>query len=79
MEIEVYKLIAQRVPPGDCWQLLDEEKIYSSLTETLEAYFAKVQKAYDFKLSPLKGEIYIITNKMVIPEPHKKFNIYGDW
>ena len=79
MEIEVYKLIAQRVPPGDRWQLLDEEKIYSSLTETLEAYFAKVQKAYDFKLSPLKGEIYIITNKMVIPEPPKKYNIYGDY
>ena len=79
MEIEVYKLIAQRVPPGDRWQLLDEEKIYSSLTETLEAYFTKVQKAYDFKLSPLKGEIYIITNEMVIPEPPKKFNIYGDY
>jgi len=79
MEIEVYKLIAKRVPPGDRWQLLDEEKVYSSLTETLEAYFAKVQKAYDFKLSPLKGEIYIITNEMVIPEPPKKFNIYGDY
>jgi hypothetical protein len=79
MEIEVYKLIAQRVPPGDRWQLLDEEKVYSSLTETLEAHFAKVQKAYDFKLSPLKGEIYIITNEMIIPEPPKKFNIYGDY
>ena len=79
MEIEVYKLIAKRVPPGDRWQLLDEEKVYSSLTETLEAYFAKVQKAYDFKLSPLKGEIYIITNEMIIPEPPKKFNIYGDY
>ena len=79
MEKEVYKLIAQRVPPGDRWQLLDEEKIYSSLTETLEAYFAKVQKAYDFKLSPLKGEIYIITNETVAPEPPKKFNIYGDY
>jgi len=79
MEKEVYKLIAKRVPPGDRWQLLDEEKIYSSLTETLEAYFAKVQKAYDFKLSPLKGEIYIITNETVAPEPPKKFNIYGDY
>jgi hypothetical protein len=79
MEKEVYKLIAKRVPPGDRWQLLDEEKVYSSLTETLEAHFAKVQKAYDFKLSPLKGEIYIITNEMVIPEPPKKFNIYGDY
>jgi hypothetical protein len=79
MEKEVYKLIAKRVPPGDRWQLLDEEKIYSSLTETLEAYFAKVQKAYDFKLSPLKGEINIITNETVAPEPPKKFNIYGDY
>jgi hypothetical protein len=79
MEKEVYKLIAKRVPPGDRWQLLDEEKVYSSLTETLEAYFAKVQKAYDFKLSPLKGEIYIITNETVAPEPPKKFNIYGDY
>jgi hypothetical protein len=82
MEVEVYKLIATRVPPSDRWRLVDdgpESKIYSSLTETLEAHFAKVQKAYDFKLSPLKGEIYIITNEMVIPEPPKKFNIYGDY
>ena len=79
MEKEVYRLIAKRVPPGDRWQLLDEEKVYSSLTETLEAYFAKVQKVYDFKLSPLKGEIYIITNEIVAPEPPKKFNIYGDY
>jgi hypothetical protein len=82
MEIEVYKLIATRVPPSDRWRLVDdgsESKIYSSLTETLEAYFAKVQKTYDFKLSPLKGEIYIITNEIVIPEPPKKFNIYGDY
>lgn len=82
MEKEVYKLIATRVPPSDRWRLVDdgpESKIYLSLTETLEAYFAKVQKTYDFKLSPLKGEIYIITNETVQPEPPKKFNIYGDY
>lgn len=82
MKKEVYKLIATRVPPSDRWRLVDDEsesKIYLSLTETLEAYFAKVQKVYDFKLSPLKGEIYIITNETVAPEPPKKFNIYGDY
>jgi len=81
MEKEVYILIAKRRAPGDNWILIDDEKqiIHSSLTETLEAYFAKVQKVYDFKLSPLKGEIYIITNEIVAPEPPKKFNIYGDY
>jgi hypothetical protein len=81
MEKEVYILIAKRVPPGDRFVLIDDKTntIHSSLTETLEAYFAKVQKAYDFKLSPLKGEIYVITNETVVPEPPKKFNIYGDY
>jgi len=81
MEKEVYTLIAKRVPPGDRFVLIDDKTntVHLSLTETLEVYFAKVQKAYDFKLSPLKGEIYIITNETVAPEPPKKFNIYGDY
>jgi len=82
MEKEVYKLIATRVPPSDRWRLVDdgpESKIYLSLTETLEAYYQNTQLRVDFKLSPLKGEIYIITNETVAPEPPKKFNIYGDY
>jgi len=82
MEKEVYKLIAKRVPPSDRWRLVDdgpESKIYLSLTETLEAYYQNTQLRVDFKLSPLKGEIYIITNETVAPEPPKKFNIYGDY
>ena len=46
MEIEVYRLIATRVPPSDRWRLVDdgpESKIYSSLTETLEAYYQNTQ------------------------------------
>jgi hypothetical protein len=80
-QVEKNILIAQRVPPGDRWSLVDgsTKDVHNSLTETLEAYFAKVQKAYDFKLSPLKGEIYIITNETVASEPPKKFNIYGDY
>jgi len=83
MEKEVYKLIAKRVPPGDSWSLVDDEKIiHKSLTETLEAYFQKTQIKCEFRLAPLKGELYMITTEEVAPPPPappKKFNIYGDW
>jgi hypothetical protein len=74
-------LVARRSPPGDNWSLIDDEKqiIYKSLTETLEAYFQKVQKPYEFRLAPLKGELYIITSEEVQSPPPKKFNIYGDY
>jgi hypothetical protein len=74
-------LIARRVPPGDQWCLVDDEKqiVHKSLTETLEAYFQKVNKPYEFRLAPLKGELYIITTEEVAPTPPKRFNIYGDW
>jgi len=74
-------LIARRVPPGDQWCLVDDEKqiVHKSLTETLEAYFQKVNKPYEFRLAPLKGELYIITTEEVAPTPPKRFNIYGDY
>lgn len=74
-------LIAKRVPPGDKWQLVDDETktVHNSLTETLEAFFQKVNKPYEFRLAPLKGELYIITTEEVVPPPPKKFNIYGDY
>jgi hypothetical protein len=78
---EINVLIAQRVPPGDSWSLIDEDTVHKSLTETLEAYFQKVQKPCEFRLAPLKGELYVITTKeeTVKVEPPKKFNIYGDY
>jgi hypothetical protein len=82
MEIkEKNVLIARRVPPGDKWVLVDDDKqiVHSSLTETLEAYFQKVQRPYEFRLAPLKGELYIITTEEVAPPPPKRFNIYGDY
>lgn len=74
-------LIARRVPPGDQWCLEDDEKrhVHKSLTDTLEAYFQKTQKPCDFRLSPLKGELYIITTEEIAPPPPKRFNIYGDY
>ena len=82
MEIkEKNVLIARRVPPGDKWVLVDDDKqiVHLSLTETLEAYFQKVQRPYEFRLAPLKGELYIITTEEVAPPPPKRFNIYGDY
>jgi hypothetical protein len=78
---EINVLIAQRVPPGDRWSLIDEDTVHKSLTETLEAYFQKVNQPCEFRLAPLKGELYVITTKeeTVKVEPPKKFNIYGDY
>jgi hypothetical protein len=78
---EINILIAQRVPPGDRWSLINEDTIHNSLTETLEAYFQKVNQPCEFRLAPLKGELYMITTKeeTVKVEPPKKFNIYGDY
>ena len=74
-------LIARRVPPGDQWCLVDDEKqiVHKSLTETLEAYFQKTQIPCEFRLAPLKGELYAITTEEVAPEPPRKFNINGDY
>jgi DNA topoisomerase VI subunit B len=78
---EINVLIAQRVPPGDGWSLIGEDIVYKSLTETLEAHFQKTKEPCEFRLAPLKGELYMITTKeeTVKVEPPKKFNIYGDY
>ena len=78
-QVEKNILIAKRVPPGDRYSLLNEDKVYNSLTETLEAYFKKSGIGCDFRLSPLKGELYMISTEEITPEPPKKFNIYGDY
>lgn len=78
---EVNILIAQRVPPGDRWSLINEDTIHKSLTETLEAYFQKTNEPCEFRLAPLKGELYMITTKeeTIKQDPPKKYNIYGDF
>ena len=80
---EYNTLIATRVPPSDRWRLVDdgdEGKVHNSLTSTLEAYFQKVKEPCEFRLAPLKGELYVITTKEVqIKEiPPKRSSIYGD-
>jgi hypothetical protein len=81
MEQEKNILIARRVPPSDQWCLVDDAKqiVHKSLTETLEAYYQKTQNKCEFRLAPLKGELYIITTENVEAPPSKRFNIYGDY
>ena len=75
-------LIAKRRPLGDSWVLLsDPNHVYPSLTEALEGYFQETQQPCDFRLSPIKGELYAISTTVaeIKPIPPKKFNMYGDY
>ena len=80
--IERNELIATRVPPGDRFSLVDDSKkiIHKSLTDTLEAYLMSTNFKGEYRLAPLDGKLYAIksTEEEVVPEPVKKYNIYGD-
>jgi|TARA_R110002072_G_scaffold2785_3_gene22115 hypothetical protein len=77
-------LIARRVPPGDRFRLVANEPegpVHTSLTDTLEAYMTKTGFRGEYRLAPLKGELYAINAEEVqitIEQP-KKYGIYGDY
>jgi len=78
------KLIARRVPPGDKWKLVinpDDVTVYKTLTDCLEAYMVKTGFKGEYRLAPLKSELYAIstTEEEVIVEPEKKYSIYGEF
>lgn len=81
--VEQNILIAKRIPPSDRWRLTSEEPdgiIHKSLTNVLEAYMVKTQFKGEYRLAPLKSELYaIITEEVSIKsEPEKKYSIYGE-
>ena len=78
---EILELIATRVPHGDRWSLEGDKVVHKSLTEALEAWFAKTGQKAQFRLAPLEGKLYVIRTEEVEVkvEPPKKFNIYGDY
>ena len=81
-EVEKNIKIADRVPPGDKWQVVGVKEIQPSLTDALNAYYvSSTVKPQAFRLEPIKGNLYIITTEDVeiIPEPSKKFDLYGDY
>jgi len=82
--VENKTLIARRVPPGDKWRLVANEPegpVHKTLTDTLEAYMVKTGFRGEYRLAPLKGELYAISTKeLEIEEPvEQKFSIYGEY
>ena len=72
------ELKAKRVPPGDRWALTsgDDDKIYSSLTEVLNAIYMYTGLG-QFYLDAQKGEVHVEDGKEK-PEPIKKYSLYGE-
>jgi len=87
MEIKIEEkniLIARRVPPSDRWRLVANEPdgpIHKSLTDALEAYMVKTGFKGEYRLAPLKSELYAIqTDEIEVkPEPIKQYSIYGEF
>ena len=73
--IEEIELIAQRVPPGDKWELLiDKENVIEGLVQTLNQYVRKTKFKGHYRLEPLNGKLFAIVTKEVTieePEPEK--------
>jgi hypothetical protein len=77
---EIKTKIAKRVPPGDRWQPLDNPQVtLQSLTEVLEYVYQKTGNT-QFYMDAREGYTYIIdTEERVIqPEPEKKWSLYGE-
>ena len=72
------ELVAQRIPPGDRWTLLndDNDVVYGSLTDCLNQVFV-VHQATQFFIDAKKGEVYI-EDGVEKPQPIKKFSLYGE-
>jgi hypothetical protein len=82
--INSFILIARRVPPGDRWRLVSEEPdgvVHTTLTDALESYMRKSGFKGDYKLAPLKNELYAIATEEIEikPDPIKTYSIYGEY
>ena len=74
--------IANRVPPGDRWQVSNVNDIQNGLTDALEAYYQiATLKPKAFRLDLSQGKLYaIVSSEVEIKEPEpKKYSIYGDY
>ena len=74
--------IANRIKDkGDTWEVTGVEKVQTSLTDALEAYYQVATiKPKAFKLDLVQGKLYsIFPTEVEIEEPKpKKYNIYGE-
>jgi hypothetical protein len=78
---EIKELIAERVPPGDIWELLiDRGTKVEGLVQTLTQYMRKTKFKGHYRLEPLNGKLYAIKEQQVdIPEPEPEiWDLYGE-
>ena len=72
------ELVAQRVPPGDRWVLLEEENdvVYGTLTDCLNHIYMKYEVS-EFRIDAKKGVIYIDDGVEVEPVI-ETYSLYGE-
>ena len=71
------ELKATRVPPGDRWTVVgDDNQIYSSLTEVLNAIYIDAGLS-QFYIDAQKGEVHVEDGKEK-PEPIRRYSLYGE-
>jgi len=79
--IEDKELIAERVPPGDNWELvIDRDNVIEGLVQTLTQYMRKTKFKGHYRLEPLNGKLYaIVTKEVEIEEPEPEtWDLYGE-
>ena len=80
--IEEKELIAERVPPGDNWELvIDRDNVIEGLVQTLTQYMRKTKFKGHYRLEPLNGKLYaIVTKEIDIEEPEPEtWDLYGEY
>jgi hypothetical protein len=77
---EVKMKVAKRVPPGDRWTPLSNSTvILDSLTDVLEFIYQEEGNT-QFYMDAREGYVYIVNTeeKVIEPEPEKKWSLYGE-
>ena len=80
-KIENNELIANRVPPGDKWELvIDKETVIDGLVDTLTQYMRKTKFKGHYRLEPLNGKLFAIKEEELnIPDPEPQvWDLYGE-
>ena len=80
--VEQKELIAERVPPGDNWELvIDRDNVIEGLVQTLTQYMRKTKFKGHYRLEPLNGKLYaIVTKEVDIEEPEPEtWDLYGEY
>ena len=78
---EVKELRAERVPPGDNWELvIDRDNVIEGLVQALTQYMRKTKFKGHYRLEPLNGKLYALVEEVeILEEPEEEvWDIYGE-